>query len=278
MLKKKLDRNLRFSENEVYYNGAPPNICPHFYKPPGVPEDLLTLDKQTIKKMDVLKFDKKKVQYVYNPVDYAYAGYSRYVRKYLKSSKKILFVGLNPGPYGMCQTGIPFGDVSTVKEWMELEMDISKPLDECPKKPVDGLKCTTVEQSGKRFWGFFKKKCGAADNFFRNAFVINYCPIAFFDRSGKNVTPNELEVSSREELEKICDEYLEKVVEMVKCEIIICVGRYAEHKVKSIFIDNSEINILYMKHPSPQVGSEDNWLADAHEFLIDNHLSQHFSE
>ena len=46
------------------------------------------------------------VTHVYNPLDYAIEPHGNFVRKYCSSNKDVLFVGMNPGPFGMAQTGV----------------------------------------------------------------------------------------------------------------------------------------------------------------------------
>lgn len=136
----------------------------------------------------------KPVAYVYNPLEYAFQIHSEFVHKYCRGRKRILFVGMNPGPFGACQTGVPFGEVNYVKNWFRLENSVQKPKIECPERPVLGLACTRSEISGKRFWGLFERLCQTPENFFKHAFIHNYCPLAFMGRSGINLTPNKLQV------------------------------------------------------------------------------------
>lgn len=90
---------------------------------------------------------------------------------------------------------VPFGYIPAVRDWMQLHGNVSKPIPELPSRPVTGLECTRAEQSGQRFWSLFQEICGdSADHFFRNCFVYNYCPLAFFHASGRNITPAELKV------------------------------------------------------------------------------------
>lgn len=140
-----------------------------------------------------LKF-KDPIAYCYNPIEYAIKSFEQYVNKYCNSTKLILFVGMNPGPFGMCQTGIPFGNVNHVRDWMKMNAPIAKPERECPDRPILGLSCTRNEISGQKFWGLFQKLCETPQNFFQNAFVYNYCPLAFMQRNGGNITPNKIKV------------------------------------------------------------------------------------
>ncbi len=52
------------------------------------------------------KNNKENVEYVYNPLDYAANLHNQYVKKYCDSTRKIMFLGMNPGPFGMVQTGV----------------------------------------------------------------------------------------------------------------------------------------------------------------------------
>lgn len=134
------------------------------------------------------------VAYIYNPVVYAFAPNETYVTKYCKTPKKVLFVGMNPGPFGMCQTGVPFGEVKCVREWLGIIEEVFKPDNECPKRPVQGFSCTRSEVSGHRFWNLLKKLCGTPDVFFKNCFVYNYCPLALLKNDGCNLTPRDIKV------------------------------------------------------------------------------------
>ena len=47
-----------------------------------------------------------KVTHVYNPLEYAIEPHTTYLHKYCTSTKSVLFLGMNPGPFGMAQTGV----------------------------------------------------------------------------------------------------------------------------------------------------------------------------
>ena len=126
------------------------------------------------------------VAYVYNPLEYALAVHAQYLTRYGAGTKEALFVGMNPGPWGMAQTGIPFGEVGSVKEWMRLDGPVGAPQKMHPKRQVEGLNCTRSEVSGRRLWGW-AKRFGAPEKFFSRFFVINYCPLLFLEASGKNI-------------------------------------------------------------------------------------------
>lgn len=49
------------------------------------------------------------VQYVYNPLEYAWETHRCYAERYCRGGprgQRVLFLGMNPGPYGMAQTGV----------------------------------------------------------------------------------------------------------------------------------------------------------------------------
>lgn len=140
----------------------------------------------------------KDIQHVYNPLVYAFKPHEEYVRKYANSTKDVLFIGMNPGPYGMCQTGVPFGEVNAAKNWLMMkDRTVGKPENECPNQRVLGFDCQRSEVSGKRFWGLFQELCGDSQRFFESGLVVNYCPLAFLTSGGRNVTLPEIRVCIR---------------------------------------------------------------------------------
>lgn len=137
---------------------------------------------------------KAPVAYIYNPLEYAHLCNVSYLKKYCTNRKKVLFLGMNPGPYGMCQTGVPFGEIKSVRDWLGIQATVQKPQIECPDRPILGFDCSQTEVSGDRFWKFFKNVCKTPECLFANAFVYNYCPLAFMKDNGGNLTPAELKV------------------------------------------------------------------------------------
>ncbi len=49
------------------------------------------------------------VTHVYNPLSYAKHNHNLYLETYGVGPKEVIFLGMNPGPWGMAQTGVPFG-------------------------------------------------------------------------------------------------------------------------------------------------------------------------
>ena len=123
--------------------------------------------KKLSKSVSNLKFSEP-VTCVYNPLEYAWNSHEQYLERFGVSKKKVIFLGMNPGPWGMAQTGIPFGEIPAVRDWMKITCDVSKPEIEHPKRPVEGIDCQRSEVSGRRLWGLFAEKFGEPDCFFKD--------------------------------------------------------------------------------------------------------------
>jgi len=153
-----------------------------------------------------LKF-RPPVAFVYNPLDYAWTAHETYVRKFARTPKRVVFLGMNPGPFGMAQTGVPFGEVAAVRDWMGINATIAQPKRVHPKRPVEGFACPRSEVSGRRLWGLFAERFGNAERFFADHFVVNYCPLAFIEESGRNLTPDKFPSAETTRLYAACDEH-----------------------------------------------------------------------
>src|SRR5947207_5677211 len=167
------------------------------------------------------------VTHVYNPLRYAWRAHELYLRRYGKTPKRVLFLGMNPGPFGMAQTGVPFGQVAAVRDWLGITAPIDRPPREHPKRPVTGFDCQRSEVSGERLWGLFAKRFGSPEKFFRDHMVVNYCPLAFIEESGRNRTPDKLPPRERAALFAACDIHLRETIRILKPEWLIGVGEFA---------------------------------------------------
>jgi len=188
------------------------------------------------------------VAHVYRPLDYAWPMVEAYLSRFGRAPKEVLFLGMNPGPFGMAQTGIPFGDVVTVREWMKLSAPITAPEDTHPKRPVLGLAATRVEVSGRRLWGAIQQKHPSPATFFKRAFVLNYCPLLFLDEGGANVTPDKLQKAERKACEEICDRSLAAAIAALRPKHLVGVGVYAKARFEKVAPDRQ---VLCIAHPSP---------------------------
>jgi single-strand selective monofunctional uracil DNA glycosylase len=187
--------------------------------------------------------------HVYNPLVYAHRANEIYVRRFASKKKRCVLMGMNPGPWGMAQTGIPFGEVAAVRDWMGIEVGVDKPAREHPKRPIDGFACKRSEVSGRRLWGLFSERFPEADDFFAEHFVLNYCPLVFMEAGGKNRTPDKLPRAEAESVEAACDRHLARVIELLQPEFAIGVGAFAEGRLRAVAGDS--ITVGKILHPSP---------------------------
>ncbi|XP_018328329.1 single-strand selective monofunctional uracil DNA glycosylase [Agrilus planipennis] len=238
---------------------------------------ILEIEKNMCKSLERLKFCSP-VAYVYNPLQYAWEPHKEYVMKYCNSVKPIVFLGINPGPFGMCQTGVPFGQINAVKNFLGIEKPVLKPEKECPSRTITGFNCTRSEISGERFWGYIQKLCGTSEKFFENAFVYNYCPLAFMKNNGTNVTPAELPEASQRIIEEICDEALLQIFNLLQVKKVIGIGRFSEKRAQQVLKKSTleDVSIYFMPHPSPRVVNNQNWPQKAENFLKENNLMDYF--
>ncbi len=190
------------------------------------------------------------VSHVYNPLEYARTGYDCYLRRYGNTGKTVLFLGMNPGPFGMAQTGVPFGDVEMVKQWMGIEATVSRPDNPHPKRPVDGFACQRKEVSGRRFWEWAHHRFGSARAFFKDFLVINYCPLVFMEASGRNRTPDRLPIVERKMLFQICDQALSQTIAIYQPRWVVGIGGFAAQRADAA-LAGSGVSIGRILHPSP---------------------------
>jgi len=187
--------------------------------------------------------------HVYNPLEYALRPYLDYLERYGGSPEAVL-VGMNPGPWGMAQTGVPFGDVGFVRDWLRIEGEVGRPAVEHPKRPVTGYACPRKEGSGRRLWGWAQARYGAPERFFGQFFVVNYCPLIYFLEDGTNLTPDKLPVAARRALFAVCDAALRDTVAVLKPRLVLGVGRFAEQRVAAS-VAGLDVAAGGVPHPSP---------------------------
>ncbi|MBH96941.1 MAG: single-stranded DNA-binding protein [Rhodospirillaceae bacterium] len=190
------------------------------------------------------------VSYVYNPLDYAWRSHSEYLRRYGLGRKEVVLFGMNPGPWGMAQTGIPFGEVAIVRDWLGIEAKVDKPEFEHPKRPIEGFECQRTEVSGARLWGFIRNVFKTPKRFFERCFVANYCPLVFMEDTGRNRTPDKLPINERVPLQSACNYALRDLVAYYQPNWVIGVGQFAEKRAKETLAD-FDVKIGRILHPSP---------------------------
>jgi single-strand selective monofunctional uracil DNA glycosylase len=190
------------------------------------------------------------VAHVYNPLSYASEPHEAYLRAFGAGPKRVIFLGMNPGPFGMAQTGVPFGEVAAVRDWLGITGRVGRPESEHPSRPILGFDCARSEVSGRRLWGLFAERFRTPARFFAEHIVINYCPLAFLESSGRNRTPDKLSMSERAVLFDACDRHLRAVIEALQPQWIIGVGEFAARRAEEA-CGNANLKVGRILHPSP---------------------------
>jgi single-strand selective monofunctional uracil DNA glycosylase len=231
----------------------------------NAPEDLVSVAERLKTRLKRLRFGPP-VAYVYNPLEYAWPVARAYYERYGRAPKEVLFVGMNPGPFGMAQTGVPFGEIAAVRDYLGLTGAIVSPRRTHPKRPVQGFDCPRSEISGQRLWSAFAKRYPAAEDFFARAFVLNYCPLLFLGPSAVNITPDKIGKEDRKKMESICDKALAETIRVLTPKHVVGIGNYAAKRASKV----TGADVICMPHPSPaSPAANTGWEAAAREALTD---------
>ena len=217
--------------------------------------------------LEALRFGQP-TTHVYNPLVYANEPAEHYLERVSQGCLRAVFLGMNPGPWGMVQTGVPFGTVSIVRDWLGIKGAVGKPEPEHPRRPVEGFACAREEVSGARFWGWARDRFETPGAFFDRFFVANYCPLVFMESSGRNRTPDKLPVSEREALFRCCDRVLGRVIETVSPGMVVGVGAFAEGRARAV-LEGSGVRVGRVLHPSPaSPAANRGWREQAEKQLV----------
>jgi single-strand selective monofunctional uracil DNA glycosylase len=192
------------------------------------------------------------VTHVYNPLVYARPAWDLYCERFGGGPKEVLLLGMNPGPFGMAQVGVPFGEIEHVRDWLGITAPIGKPPVEHPKRPILGFDCPRSEVSGRRLWTWAKDTFGTPEAFFERFFIANYCPLVFMEGpNGRNRVPEKLPKDEREAMYAACDRALQRTVALLKPQYVVGVGKFAEKKARAVVGDVEGLVIGSVPHPSP---------------------------
>jgi single-strand selective monofunctional uracil DNA glycosylase len=215
---------------------------------------LLEISDRLCDELADIDFDEP-ITKVYRPVRYARRLHAKYIEKYgQKTPREVLLVGMNPGPWGMGQTGVPFGDVDFVHDWMGIDETVDPPDDQHPERPIEGLDCDRNEVSGSRLWGWAEERFGPAADFFDRFYVHNYCPLLFLEESGRNRPPSRMLVGERETFEPACNRALGEIVDFLEPDFVVGVGNFARDRIKSArkeWETDVDFQVGRILHPSP---------------------------
>lgn len=210
---------------------------------------LVAIDRALCKAVERLKFSPP-VAHVYNPLRYARKPHEMYLEKFGTGPKEAVLLGMNPGPWGMAQTGVPFGEIAAVRDWMGIEAKVGKPRNEHPKRPITGFACERSEVSGRRVWAWAQERFGTPENFFERFFVVNFCPLAFLEDTGRNRTPDKLPAAERAGLVEACDRALRDTITALRPKHVLGVGVFARDCARRALAD-FDLTIGQILHPSP---------------------------
>jgi single-strand selective monofunctional uracil DNA glycosylase len=168
----------------------------------------------------------------------------------------------------MAQTGVPFGEVGLVRDWLGIEEKVDRPPLSHPKRPIEGFACVRSEVSGARLWGALKQRYDKPERFFKHGFIANYCPLVFMEDSGRNRTPDKLPRQERDVLFAACDRYLQRIVDALSPRFVIGVGKFAADRAQHA-LSGADVQVGTIPHPSPaNPAANRGWLP-----LVDRALS-----
>jgi len=238
---------------------------------------IIAAARDLARRADRLRF-REPVRWVYNPLLYARQPHEQYLARYAASRTRLVMLGMNPGPWGMAQTGVPFGEVSCVRDWLGIRGDVGEPRQGHPRLAVQGFACTRSEVSGKRLWGLMRAHYGSPEAFARDAFVSNYCPLLFLDAAGRNITPDKIHRDDREPLYALCDRFLAVVVGTLRPDWLVGIGAFAARRAAVVARPNDAplkpavlahpVRVTSILHPSPaSPRANRDWAAQAEETL-----------
>uniref|UniRef100_A0A6A7G791 Single-strand selective monofunctional uracil-DNA glycosylase-like n=1 Tax=Hirondellea gigas TaxID=1518452 RepID=A0A6A7G791_9CRUS len=241
--------------------------------------DILLIEQELSAELMTLSYAPK-VKYLYNPIHYAVVPHLQYLQMFCSQlPKPLMMLGMNPGPWGMAQTGVPFGHVNTVRDWLGIQGEVSKPASEHPKKPVQGFLCTRSEVSGERLWGLLKQLSGGdASTLAASVLLYNYCPLMMLADSGANITPADLKAGERKELESACNSSLVRTVSLLGVQDIIAVGNYTYDRTRAALKQSlPHVKVHKLLHPSPRSPAANrDWAGAAYLQLRNADLLRYF--
>lgn len=232
--------------------------------------DPIAISRQLNEDLKDATFDAP-ISHVYHPLEYAWAPYEQYLRRFgTGRPRQVVMVGMNPGPWGMAQVGVPFGAIDMVRDWMEIDGEIGQPRQIHPKRPVEGFECGRSEVSGSRLWGWAKDRFGDAESFFERFFVYNYCPLLILEDSGKNRTPPKLRKAEKAQVLPPCDRALRQTVDYFEPDFVIGVGNYAQRRIRAALKDHDYDGVISkVLHPSPASPKANRgWAPQAEQELV----------
>ena len=191
---------------------------------------------------------------VWNPARYALPAYTRYLEKFPPRRGAILALGLNPGPYGMAQTGIPFTDCRTAARRLGIHLELPglapDDLRRLLHKPGGGWKMT-YERSSLGIYRFLDLAWGGLEKAYANWYVGNPCPLLFLEPDGANVTPADTRLRRLDAVRQLRQVAVERFASVLKPRGIVCLGKDVAQAVGET-AENlvGAANVVRYRHPA----------------------------
>ena len=99
-------------------------------------QTLSTKCDQAIKKIE----ENSEVDHATNPLDYAWPHHVQYLEQWGGLGARVLLLGMNPGPWCMAQTGVPFGATDVAQQFLGIEpRALLTPPNAHPKRPIEWM-------------------------------------------------------------------------------------------------------------------------------------------
>ena len=192
------------------------------------------------------------VDVCYNPLNYAWDAHEAYLRKMGGCGARTVILGMNPGPHGMGQMGIPFAATSVVRDLLGITgIPVDQPEVVDSRRPVVGLEYPREEVSGTRLWGLLAEYYGDVGAIASSVFLVNHCPLMLFSGPrATNITPDKVAGPTAQVLLERCDQHLREVVSALNADRVIGVGKFAESRARSALVD-AVVEVVGCWHPSP---------------------------
>lgn len=193
-----------------------------------------------------------RIDICYNPLMYAWDVHEEYLRRMGGLGAQTVMLGMNPGPHGMGQMGIPFAATSVVRELLGIsDIQVNQPEIPDDRRPVIGLDYHKEEVSGTRLWGLLQKQYGDAETIASHVFLVNHCPLMLFSGPrATNITPDKIGGKTAKTLLERCDEHLTEVVSILGADRVVGVGKFAESRARAALVETS-VEVAGCWHPSP---------------------------
>ena len=193
-----------------------------------------------------------RIDVCYNPLNYAWDVHEEYLRRMGGRGAHTVMLGMNPGPHGMGQMGIPFAATSIVRDLLGItDIPVNQPDVPDERRPVIGLEYHKEEVSGTRLWNLLHTQYGDVEAIASRVFLVNHCPLMLFSGPrATNITPDKVGGSTAKALLERCDEHLSEVVDILGADRVVGVGKFAESRARAVLAEQP-IEVTGCWHPSP---------------------------